>query len=172
MVQPFYMCSLLFPPQVIKQIDRYRKHCLWSGGDINRRGTCLAAWEPACRPKNEGGLGIIDLKTQNKALLLKQKYLDKFYNHAEIPQVRLTWENFYANNNTPPHARCPVGSFWWKDVLKLHSDFSSMVVCKPNLGNSILFWKDNWRDPCISDSFPHLFSFAKKQKCSLRFVLD
>lgn len=43
MVQPFYMCSLLLPPQVIKQIDRYKKHCLWSGGDINRRGTCLAA---------------------------------------------------------------------------------------------------------------------------------
>jgi len=24
----FYMCSLLLPPQVIKQIDMYRKHCL------------------------------------------------------------------------------------------------------------------------------------------------
>lgn len=72
----FYMCSLVIPPQVIKQIDRYRKHCLWSGGDINRKGSCLAAWEPACRPKNEGGLGITDLKTQNKALLLK--HLDKF----------------------------------------------------------------------------------------------
>jgi len=39
----FYMCSLKIPPQVIKQIDIYRKHFLWSKGDINRRGTCLAA---------------------------------------------------------------------------------------------------------------------------------
>jgi len=31
----FYMCSLKLPPQVIKQIDIYRKHCLWSKGDIN-----------------------------------------------------------------------------------------------------------------------------------------
>jgi hypothetical protein len=38
----FYMCSLKIP-QVIKQIDVYRKHCLWSKGDINRRGTCLVA---------------------------------------------------------------------------------------------------------------------------------
>ena len=39
----FYMCSLKIPPQVIKQIDIFRKHCLWSKGDINRKGSCLAA---------------------------------------------------------------------------------------------------------------------------------
>jgi hypothetical protein len=39
----FYMCSLKLPPQIVKQIDIYRKHCLWSKGDINRKGTCLVA---------------------------------------------------------------------------------------------------------------------------------
>jgi hypothetical protein len=39
----FYMCSLKIPPQVIMQIDIFRKHCLWSKGDINRKGKCLAA---------------------------------------------------------------------------------------------------------------------------------
>jgi len=58
------MCNLLLPPQIVQRIDRYRKHCLWSNGDINRKGTCLATWKPACRPKDEGGLGIIDIKTQ------------------------------------------------------------------------------------------------------------
>jgi hypothetical protein len=52
----FYMCSLKLPPQVMKQIDIYRKHCLWSKGDISRRGTCLVAWEIACKPKKEGVL--------------------------------------------------------------------------------------------------------------------
>jgi hypothetical protein len=61
----FYMCSLKIPPQVI------RKHCLWSKGDINRKGKCLAAWEVACKPKDQGGLGIIDIQSQNNALLLK-----------------------------------------------------------------------------------------------------
>ena len=37
----YYMCSLLLPPQIVQRIDRYRKHCLWSNGDINRKGTCL-----------------------------------------------------------------------------------------------------------------------------------
>jgi hypothetical protein len=75
------------------------------------------AWETACKPKKEGGLGIIDLEKQNDALLMK--YLDKFYNHANIPWVSLTWSKFYSNTTTPPQARSPVGSFWWKEVLKL-----------------------------------------------------
>lgn len=73
----FYMCSLQLPPTIIKQVDRYRKHCLWSGSDINRTGSCIAVWETACRTK--GGLGTINMKNQNVALL--NKFLDKFYNH-------------------------------------------------------------------------------------------
>jgi hypothetical protein len=56
-----YMCSLKIPPQKNRQIDIYRKHCLWSKGDITRRGTCLVAWEVACKPKDQGGLGVIDI---------------------------------------------------------------------------------------------------------------
>jgi len=96
----FYICSLQIPPSLIEQIDKYWKHCLWSGGDINRKGSCLAAWNVACKPKEDGGLGIIDLRAHNLALLLK--YLDKFYNHANIPWVSLTWSKFYKNNHIPP----------------------------------------------------------------------
>lgn len=84
----FYMCSLKLPPQVVKQIDVYRKHRLWSKGDINRKGACLAAWEIACKPKEQGGLGIIDISQQNDALLMK--FLDKFFNKAPLPWVTLT----------------------------------------------------------------------------------
>ena len=79
------MCSLQLPPQVIKQIDKYGKHYLWSGGDINKKGTYLATGESVTKSKNEGGLGIINLKTQNSALLIK--HLDRFYNHADIEPV-------------------------------------------------------------------------------------
>lgn len=68
---------------MFKQIDVYRKHCVWSKGDINKKGTCLVAWETACKPKDQGGLGIIDIESQNNALLMK--YLDKFYNKADLP---------------------------------------------------------------------------------------
>jgi len=38
------------------------------------------AWETATKPKDQGGLGIIDIKSQNNALLMK--FLD---NMVDIP---------------------------------------------------------------------------------------
>jgi len=95
----YYMCSLLLPRKVVEQINKYRKHCLWNGGEINRRGKCLAASETACVPQKEGGLDIIDINKQNKALLME--FMDKFYNHADTPWVKLTWDKLYVNHNTP-----------------------------------------------------------------------
>jgi hypothetical protein len=73
----YYMCSLKLPLTVIEIIDKHKKNCLWRGKDFNRKGYNLAAWELVRKPKDKGGLGVINLSIQNDALLLKQ--LDKFY---------------------------------------------------------------------------------------------
>lgn len=101
----FYMCTLPLPAPVIEQVDKYRMHSLWHNGDIDRRGGCFVAWNNVTRPKNEGGLGIIDIKAHNTALLLK--FLHKFYNKHDLfflsvnkhdlPWVHLTWKHLYRN---------------------------------------------------------------------------
>ena len=88
---------------------------------LTEKGTCLVAWETTYKPKDQGGLGIIDMENQNNALLMK--YLDKFYNRADVPWVSLTWTKFYATTQTPPQSRSPVGSFLWKDIIKLFNKF-------------------------------------------------
>jgi hypothetical protein len=40
-----------------------------------------------CRPKDQGGLGAINLRVQNKDLMMKN--LHKFNNHKDIPWVNL-----------------------------------------------------------------------------------
>jgi hypothetical protein len=60
-----------------------------------------------CKPKNKGGLGILNLELQNKALLLKQ--LHKFYMKADTPWVKLIWSLY---GNSVPHAKSKRGSFW------------------------------------------------------------
>ena len=74
----FYMCTLELPKAVIKQIDKFRKNCLWRGNNVNGGSRPKAAWEMVCNSKEEGGLGIINLELQNQALLMK--ILDKFFN--------------------------------------------------------------------------------------------
>jgi hypothetical protein len=50
----FYMGKIKMPPTVIKQIDKYRKHCMWRGLDLNAKNPPLAAWMLATRPKKQG----------------------------------------------------------------------------------------------------------------------
>jgi hypothetical protein len=52
---------------------------------VQAKGSALVAWKKVCRPKNQGGLGVLDLSIQNKALLLKN--LHKFYNKHDVPWV-------------------------------------------------------------------------------------
>jgi hypothetical protein len=71
----FYVCSIKVPQDIWRQIDKYRRHCLWRGGDLNAKKPPLVAWNMVTRPKSKGGLGVIRLNVQNDALLKKK--LDK-----------------------------------------------------------------------------------------------
>jgi hypothetical protein len=93
------MCMVQLPIEIIDQINKYRRHCLWIGSDFNKKGNCLAAWTKVQRPKAQGGLGIIDIVGQKKALLLK--HLHKFFNKAIIPWVDLTWKVYYSVQLAP-----------------------------------------------------------------------
>jgi hypothetical protein len=88
-----------------------------------------------CVPKEEGGLGVIDLEKQNKALLMKN--LDKFYNKKDIPWVSMIWEKHYGNGKLPNSTR--KGSFWWREILKLLETFKSFSNVHVQAGNTCFF---------------------------------
>ena len=67
----YAMCSMNLPVGVIENIDRSRKQCLWRGNNATKKGGNLAAWSLVQKPKDKGGLGVINLRLQNDALLLK-----------------------------------------------------------------------------------------------------
>ena len=131
------------------------------GSDSNAKMKPLVAWLKCCKPKKKGGLGIINLRSQNSALLLK--HLDKFYNKKEILWVKLIWHAHYSNGDIP-HASSDRGSFWWRDILKLCDLFRGIANCKIGDGSTILFWSDLWNDNVMQIKFPRLYSFFAKNK--------
>jgi hypothetical protein len=94
------------------------------------------AWPVVMQPKEKGGLGVLNLQLHNDALLLKS--LDKFYNKREIPWVQLVWWKYYQGK--VPHAAREVGSFWWKDILRLSNLFRGIARCTIGDGSTVLFW--------------------------------
>ena len=72
------MCTFKLHQTMIKHIDKFIKHCLWIGADLNAKSPPKAACHMVCLPKSQGGLtksqgglGMINLVTQNETLLLK-----------------------------------------------------------------------------------------------------
>jgi hypothetical protein len=131
----YYMRTIKVPITILQQVDKYRKHCLWKGGDTNSRKPPLAIWKLVTKPKLKGGPEVINLRLQNEVLLMKN--LHKFFNKQDLPWVNLIWMQYYSNGRVPGHTM--KGSFWWKSILKLLNVYKGISQVEAGSGETILF---------------------------------
>jgi hypothetical protein len=159
----FFLCSIQIPPGILNQLNRILRQCLWRD-NIDTPKQSLAAWEMICKPKNKGGVGIVNFQKHNEALLLK--FLDKFYNKADTPWVNLVWRTYYQAS--VPHAENVCGSFWWKDVCKYLDKYRQVSTVLPGKGDTFLFWLDSWKfensNTPLNERYPRIFSYALEAK--------
>jgi hypothetical protein len=120
----------------------------------------MQKWKKCCKPKKKGGLGIINLRSQNYALLMK--HLDKFYNQKDVPWVKLVQNALYQNGQIP-HATTDKGSFWWRDLLKLCDMFRGISSCIVGNGSTVLFKLHMYGTIYVSPPAPFLWIW--KSKC-------
>jgi hypothetical protein len=159
----FFMCSLKIQKTILNICNRAQRHCLWAKEEDSSSVNSLAAWSLVCRPKQHGGLGVLNLEIQNKALLLKQ--LHKFYSKANVPWVTLVW-SLYGDG--VPHAQYRRGCFWWRDIFSLVGEYRSISRCQVASGNSVLFWKDFWSNgELMCNKYPRLYSYVLNEDLSI-----
>jgi hypothetical protein len=161
------MCSIKLPTEIKQQIDKYRGHCLWRGGDINAKNPPLAAWKMVTKPKTKVGLGVIRLSLQNDVLLMKN--LLKFYKKEDLLWVQL-WNKYYSSGKLPGANK--KGSFWRKNVQKLLTQYKCIAQAQLGQGDTILFWQDKWNGKNLKLSYPELFSFATNAEITVKSVLQ
>jgi hypothetical protein len=66
----FMMSFFELPKGVLKNLDHFGSR-FFRQGFANEHKCRLARWDILCRPKDQGGLGILNLQLQNKCLLAK-----------------------------------------------------------------------------------------------------
>ena len=132
------------------------------------RRPALVAWHTVCRPKNQGGLGILDIYTHNKTLLMKN--LHKFFNKHDIPWVQLIWETYYSEGQLPGNNM--IGSFWWKSNLALMDQYKAMARCNVGDGRTAFFWDDLWHTSIFKHTYHHLHSFVRNPHVTVQAVIN
>jgi hypothetical protein len=75
---PMFMLSFFeISKGVLKKLDYYRSKFFWQSDDHKKKYR-LTKWWVVCTPKDQGGLGVLNLEIYNKCLL--SKWLFKLIN--------------------------------------------------------------------------------------------
>lgn len=96
-------------------MDFFMCRFLWNSTEGNKKYH-LVSWSVVCLPKDQGGLGVLDLRTMNLSLL--GKWLWRLEN--EEGQWQEIIKKKYLCKNTLTQVEAKVGySYFWKGVMEI-----------------------------------------------------
>ena len=133
----------------IKKIDKMRRGFLWKGTEEAQGGHCLVQWARCLRPKNFGGLGILDLDLFSRAL-----------------RLRWLWYQWTDTGRPWTGTEPPVNAVD-------RQLFRASTVVTLGDGKRASFWQSAWlngRAPM--DIFPDLFKLAWRKNRSVKEELE
>ena len=112
-------------------------------------------------PKEQGGLGIKDLRTVNQCLLLK--HLHRLHHPGES-----AWANWMHNNINVASLEGACEGTHWKTLRDLLPVYRAITTTSIGNGLNTSFWHDNWLPSGpLAETFPALFSHAKEPNASV-----
>jgi len=113
---PLYYLSLFrVPESVCNSIISIQRRFLWEWGKVNKP-IAWVRWKDVCRPREEGGLGIRDIRMFNHALLAKWRWMC-------LSQESGRWKELlgskYGLEFESPQTPVRLQSWWWRDLSKV-----------------------------------------------------
>jgi hypothetical protein len=99
-------------------MDIYRKRLLWQGGNISRKFH-LENWNIVILPKDQGGLGVIDLRCMNFSLLAKWIWRLESTEGLWQQIIRRKYQNTLRGTLLFWLKKKQEDSYFWKGLMNL-----------------------------------------------------
>ena len=134
-----------WPKNLLADLNSKIRNFLWTGS-IDKRKLITASWNDCCVPIKEGGLGIKNLSSLNKALLRKLTWKIMTSDSFVFTFFR---DRFSRHTNRGFYTYAP--SSFWPGIGPQY--FSLLGECRWLIGchSKVRFWKDNWLGVLICD---------------------
>ncbi|CAN1254586.1 LINE-1 reverse transcriptase homolog [Linum perenne] len=158
--RPIYQLSLLrAPASVIKELEKIQNRFLWEGaGDIRRPH--LVRWEIVKTQISRGGLGVLDLKLLNVALLSKWVWRFATERSAWWRRHILCKCGEGLSDWQPNWELQAAGWSVWREIVQLSPRFWEHAWVDRG-GGGVSFWFDNWvSGGSLSVRFPRVLAAA------------
>ncbi|CAN1136827.1 LINE-1 reverse transcriptase homolog, partial [Linum perenne] len=148
------------PVSVIEDLKKIYNRFLWEvcSGD---RKPHLVRWEVVKAPKSAGGLGVIDLRRLNSALLGKWGWRfaserDAWWRRLIVDKCEMgqsEWKPVWNLQN--------IGWSIWRDIVQNNPKFWEHASVDPG-GGGVSFWFDSWvPGECLASRFPRIAAAAQ-----------
>jgi hypothetical protein len=115
--------------------------------------SALVAWKNICLPKDEGGLGLYDIKARNNCFLVKQLWNI----HLKADSIWIRWvHHFYLQDTniwTTPLQQ--TSSPLWKSFIKFRDRLLDDCGGQPAVISMLQSW-DNTTKPFSANAYEHL----------------
>ncbi|GJW02174.1 RNA-directed DNA polymerase, eukaryota, reverse transcriptase zinc-binding domain protein [Tanacetum coccineum] len=171
-MQIYWAAVFLLPKQVIYEINKMLKGFLWCQGDLTK-GKAKVSWDAICKPKDQGGLGLKNLKEWNEILLVKQLWnvatkkdtLWVKWIHEEKLKGKSIW-NAQVDYNS---------SVGWKNILSMRDKVRKHIGWKLGNGKLVNVWHDQWCGVSPLSEFissRDVYDARLKDNCTVKEVIQ
>ena len=146
-------------------------YALGSSGkeQVKKRKYRMVKWEVLIRPKDFGGLGILDVRAMNVCLVAK--WLDRLENDVDNMCCDLLRRKYLGQKNIFQIKRSS-GSQFWRGVLGVRKWFQWERAMKIKSGRQTRFWEDVWLgDRALKIDFHNLYNCCSDQSVTMEEAL-
>ncbi|KAK1285493.1 hypothetical protein QJS10_CPB20g00703 [Acorus calamus] len=161
----FFLSVFRVPVGILDRIEVIRRRFLWQGAHEGPRKPHLVAWSTVCLRKEDGGLGILDLRDMNEALL--SKWLWRWLcqpEHTWATIVRDRYGGHGLGGRRWP-AIGPRTSALCKGLFGGCAGFVQGVRWGIGGGMNVSFWHEIWcGEQVLSVQFPAVYGIAFDQE--------
>jgi hypothetical protein len=167
----YAMGAIELPAGLLDALDKLRRSFLWAPADRASGAKCHVAWDLVCRPKEEGGLGVHDLRIQNKCL--QMRLIHRLHSVPGASWPRWVWSCLDGLPIDYAAQTSSLSGSHWAALVRLLPVYRCLSKVVIGDGARASFWFDRWiGDVPLDVSMPELFTHSSLQCATVRQVFS